>query len=397
MKPTKLSPVLRPWTLALLLGAAAACAHDEQVGPDGADRGLPLLFGTPVVTLDAEAATRAPLDAFPENRSFGVLGYCLADDESQDGWQANPVSGPYGWEVKRSRCAPHLFYRTAVRYDGATCDYRNGGSERLREWYDDPSYLYTFFAYYPHESEQAGFSVVPAWNDDLTKMMGSPTLRFDMPWNGGAETDLRQMEQIPDAMVASAVDVMRTTGRVGLEFSHMLTGLNFEVRNYNSEHDVTIHSLRLTGTFHRSFEWQPGVSFSYPAGSTFSGCFEYFDSADAGAPLTVPRVETSTGTVSGRQIGSTLLLISNTQLSTDDPMAYFGNVALEISYSFVETGSDGTPTVKTVRRNRPATFMPQPGTIYTAQLNFIGDAFVLQFEPDPNQWESVYENQITFL
>lgn len=392
MKTTILS-IFRPWAFAALLGFAAACERDADLEPGPAGGGLPLLFGTPVVTLDA--ATRAPVDEFPAGSSFGVLGYCLADDGAQDGWQEDPVSGPYAWEVKQSRCAPHLFYRVPVVYDGTSCDYRSD-SEQLREWYDDPSYLYTFFAYYPHESVQQGFSVTPVANSDLTQMMGVPALRFDMPWSGGTETDVREMEQIPDAMVASAVDVMRTAGRVGLEFRHLLTGLNFEVRNYNSDHDVTVHSLRLVGRFNRSVEWRPGVSVTFPD-EQFAGTFPYFDAeAQQSDPIAVPRVGDD-GTVSSRQIGGTLLLVSNTNLATDEPMAYFGDVSVEITYSFVDTESDGTPTIKTERKNRPATFLPQAGTVYTAQLNFIGDAFVLQFEPDPNQWESVYESDITFL
>lgn len=36
----------------------------------------------------------------------------------------------------------------------------------------------------------------------------------------------------------------------------------------------------------------------------------------------------------------------------------------------------------------PMTFHPVPGTKYTAQLNFVGNAFVLQFVVDNNEmWE----------
>ena len=37
---------------------------------------------------------------------------------------------------------------------------------------------------------------------------------------------------------------------------------------------------------------------------------------------------------------------------------------------------------------RPGTFTPRPGVKYTAQLNFVGDTFVLQFVVDNSeQWE----------
>ena len=41
--------------------------------------------------------------------------------------------------------------------------------------------------------------------------------------------------------------------------------------------------------------------------------------------------------------------------------------------------------------------MPAGGTIYTAQLNFIGDSFVLNFIIDNNtQWEDGGDSDITF-
>ena len=44
-----------------------------------------------------------------------------------------------------------------------------------------------------------------------------------------------------------------------------------------------------------------------------------------------------------------------------------------------------------------ANFMPIAGTIYTVQLNFIGNSFVLKFVVDNNQtWEEGGESDITF-
>ena len=61
---------------------------------------------------------------------------------------------------------------------------------------------------------------------------------------------------------------------------------------------------------------------------------------------------------------------------------YFGeDVEVVIDYEF-------RGERKTVLRSRPGTFTPSPGYRYTAQLNFIGDAFVLQFVVDNSEaWE----------
>lgn len=69
-----------------------------------------------------------------------------------------------------------------------------------------------------------------------------------------------------------------------------------------------------------------------------------------------------------------LLLISGTGYSFGE------DVEVYIKYTF-NGGS------KEQHYSRPSTFTPRPGVKYTAQLNFVGDAFVLQFVTDNDeQW-----------
>lgn len=51
--------------------------------------------------------------------------------------------------------------------------------------------------------------------------MGAPTMRFSMPFEGGTENTPREIERIPDAMVAASTDVTGAgDGHVDLRFYH---------------------------------------------------------------------------------------------------------------------------------------------------------------------------------
>lgn len=70
------------------------------------------------------------------------------------------------------------------------------------------------------------------------------------------------------------------------------------------------------------------------------------------------------------------MLISGTGTSFGD------NVKVIIDYTFKDKRTAKELT-------RPGTFTPQPGKRYIAQLNFVGDAFVINFVVDNNgEWEN---------
>ena len=62
--------------------------------------------------------------------------------------------------------------------------------------------------------------------------------------------------QTPDAMVSVVYNHLRTTGNVGFNFSHIMTGLGFAVNNYNygdeKKETVTVKRVTLSGHFTRS-------------------------------------------------------------------------------------------------------------------------------------------------
>ena len=357
--------------LALAL-ALTACDKEDSRGIEPGDM---IEFGLPGVQLDGTSRGSVPVYELPSGSSFGVFGYCLAQKAPDD---ATPVeaSGALPWENKKNLIKPKLFYQKEVTYSGSGCSY-----EEPVPWKKPADYLYAFFAYYPFAPE-SGFSMI---SDEDT--FGAPSVKFTMPV-GAANSINYDLDQhdIPDAMVAQEIDVTRGSGVVPLHFYHILAGLNFQVNNYNKDQEdpgtgieLIVHSLKLQGTFYKSIVINFDKGYDYPADETYQGTYTLVNS-----DISIPA-----GT-SKSQIGErTLLLVSNIS-QTGAENGYFGNIEVVIEYTF---GGER----KTQRFSRPENFLPAGGTIYTAQLNFIGNAFVLNFIVDNNyQWEDGGDSDITF-
>ena len=70
---------------------------------------------------------------------------------------------------------------------------------------------------------------------------------------------------------------------------------------------------------------------------------------------------------------------------------YLGDAGIYIDYTFMGTEH----TDKYI--GDVANFLPMSGTIYTVELNFIGDAFVISFVVDNNQtWENGGDSDLEF-
>lgn len=332
----------------------------------------PISFASPVVVTGnpTESQTKAPVDLFPTNGSFGVLGYCLANYDGSN--ELNPTTGPSQWESKAVLCTPHLFYKKEVKYNGTAC-YYTGEQKR---WYEPSDYLYTFFAYYPYGDNY--FTIEPSSQSGL----GFPAMTFTMPFSGGDISTLRQVDDIPDAMAAATIDATRQDGHVNLQFNHLLAGINFTINNHNETNNLTIHGLRVSGNFYRSIRIRTKQGLEYPA-ETFAGTFTFLDGNDDADDLIIEHHKTV------KKAGdNTLMLISNLEAGPN----YLGNeINLHIDYSFM--GHRITNTTLSL----PTGYLPQGGTIYTIELNFIGDAFILNFVVDNNQvWEDGGDSGIHF-
>lgn len=368
--------IFRIWTVALLL---AACSRTEDVLPAFAEDYI--RFGMP--GMEVEAKSTLVNSELPEGSRFGVLGYCLAQ-VAPDNQDLNASSGSVSWDTKKELCPPHLFYKKTVTYSGGACTYADPVP-----WFEPANYQYTFFAYYPYGNSHNGtdsYFTVESGQGDL----GSPIVKFSMPFNGGDTLTPLDDSRVPDAMVAMAEDVTRgTNGMVELNFRHILTGLNFQINNYNEDPQnpgtgdrLIVHSLKLRGTFYKSFVMNYDDGWECPAGETFSGTYTLLpDGSDK-----VVEVQDE-----GLLIDKTLLFVSG-QNSEGAATGYLGPyVKLEIKYTFGDSGE------KTQWISRPENFLPVGGTVYTSQLNFIGNAFVLNIIVDNNyQWEDGGDSEIVF-
>ena len=356
-------------TLALAL---AACSRTESVLPSAAEDYI--RFGLPGMSVDVEAKSALVGDALPDSSSFGVLGYCLAQT-APDNAELNESSATKNWDDKKELCRPHLFYGKAVTYNGGACTYENP-----EKWREDANSKYTFFAYYPYEQ----FTVTTE-----KSALGTPTVTFSMPFEG-SEINQELEGDVPDAMVAMAKDAVRgTDGMVELEFHHLLVGMNFTVNNYSADgqngeggKELVIHSLKLQGTFNRSLVVRYDEGWEYP-GDTYSGTYVLLGDEEGDDVTVEPSV--SVENVGGR----TLFFVFGE--STTGGLGHLGQgMKLQIEYTF-----GGTQQTKVID-NIPFNSTPVRGTIYTMQLNFVGDSFVLNMVTDSNQWGDGSNTDITF-
>ena len=91
--------------------------------------------------------------------------------------------------------------------------------------------------------------------------------------------------QTPDAMVSVVYNHLRTTGNVGFNFSHIMTGLGFAVNNYNygdeKKETVTVKRVTLSGHFTRSitidFSKNTNEEGFYTYSGTYPGTYEIYN------------------------------------------------------------------------------------------------------------------------
>ena len=361
--------ILHLLTAAFILMAACRKGEEPAVAPMSAD---PIRFAVPSVacTVETTPFTRTPTNLFPSGGSFGVLGYCLAYYAGTT--EVDPTTGPASWDSKAVLSAPTLFYKQEVKYNGSEC-YYTGMQQR---WYEPADYLYTFFAYYPYGD--SCYTIEPATPTGI----GNPALTYTMPFSGGETTTPRDLDVIPDAMAASTVDASRHGGHVALQFNHLLTGIDFTINNYNERNDLTIHGLRVSGNFYRSLRIRMNEGLDYFP-ETFAGTFTFLDGSDDTDDIRVEHNKSQ-----AKVAGKTLLLVSNLEAGPN----YIGtDISIHIDYTFMGR------RITDKQIALPTGYLPQGGTIYTIEANFIGDAFILNFIVGNNQvWEDGGDSGIQF-
>ena len=181
--------------------------------------------------------TKAALATDMHEKSFGVLGYQYATTTN--------------WATAKALAKPSTFYNQEVSCaSNGVCSYDINESEagaQLKLWEE---YLYTFFAYQPHDGKGITLSGKEAVN--------TPTLTYKYGWlnaNGSVpNTTVNAYDNanIFDLMTAEAIDVNGSgTGAVDLEFKHRLFAVEVVANNFNENEEgttsarQTINNLKL--------------------------------------------------------------------------------------------------------------------------------------------------------
>lgn len=393
---------------ALMTVLAGNSCQKEIAVHDGSDDAY-ITFSTPGISMDVQTKAGAYdfLDAVPAGTSFGVLGYCLAYNPGTT--EYNPNSGSSQWSLKRNLCPPNLFYKQEVEIgENGTCSY----GPQLKRWYTDGTgndgiatelsgtedFRYTFYAYYPYKENgrtdgaESGFSITP----DNAATAGAPVITYTMPLTGANEnSDLSNGANVPDAMLAVQQNVQKAGRSVDFNFSHIMTGLGFQINNFSQVAetveeaadegvDLIIYSIKLQGTFHKSVTvdmTDAAAEISYSG--TYSGTYTIFESEDG---RTIPwQQDGSRGSITMEPETFLRLLPGN------ESSGYFGptsddpenpNPVLLVKYKL----GDNQPKIE--RLNRPGNFQPRSGVRYTAQINWVNNVFVLIMQADNGEnWE----------
>lgn len=377
--------------IAAVSAAVSLCGCGKNVPDHIYSPGERILFAAPQMSVETRSTLK---EALASGDAFGVIGYCMPYQVGTT--NPDPSGAVSTWSAKRNLCPPNVFFGQKVTVTDNGCIYDFEGHEGVNNpkyWYrwnagqgygldgnqndivteDADEYRYSFFAYYPYDSYDS-FTIDSPSNASAA---GAPVLSFEMPQTGSSKEAALDHRSTPDAML-SVIYNARSGSNLQFSMSHVLTALGFEVNNF-SDQDLTVHSIKLHGKFYKKIEIDftgETVEYTFPA-DRYSGTYTVYDGGDEGMLLAAPS-EDEAGTSSESPIGGEHILL----ISGEDG-AYFGeDVCLFIDYTFGgerKTRDDIT---------RPGSFTPVPGVKYTAQLNFVGNAFVLQFVVDNGDvWE----------
>ena len=378
-----------------------AC-EDEAAAPAGAGYSSEVILFTSPYTVSRSAQMR--YGSFEEGDEVGVLGYCKGENMGQD-YSSSP------WNTKKDFVKPEVFYNQRLEYKGnGTWTYNWTGTESisgLHPWYDNTSYTYTFFAYYPYavgseNGEDFSGTIYGENNANMgtitlsgSDRVGDPTITYTLPhesnWWEPANIPLK-WDVVPDLMLAYRIDHVKSDGAVSLNFRHMLCAFEFEINNYNTE-PVTISSLRFNGTkFYKSLS-VTGQEQNYTVGNDrYSGYFDLISSE-----VVCPKATVNNGEV---------ITPSTVRLMADGTVASEGELKDVLNLLFIpdEEGkitegecsvrmSIGDNSESTQNLRDGMTFEPGVRSIFS--INIIGANFVIQVRTE-NNWSDGGDSDINF-
>ncbi|MBQ8272956.1 MAG: fimbrillin family protein [Bacteroidaceae bacterium] len=340
-----------------VLALSALCGCDSNTLDDIENEVQLPLYG--YIHFDTQAPTRAGL-VEDMKRNFGVMGYS---------WEYNDANDV--WNTVKVQATPNEFYATMVKY-----------SDGLHS-YDDPlvpwkvNCKYTFFGYYPHESESDGSVAVSGANVE-----GTPYLTYTLP------TDPAKMQ---DVMTASVYNTdYRSSREVALTFKHRLAAVDVQMINLNAkfgDKDVHVKLTDLKLNFTNLKYNKAKVWMDESMGMDRTEAVNKEASYSMATPLTVVPSDVASGTINMLSSGSPLILIPQEVDGTTQSLR--GSVTFNLAY--VDGNGDAItltdPGVKTGPHSYDIVFDGDlvAGRKHVIQLVFTRDAVSVQIIP-PSEW-----------
>lgn len=398
---------LIPVALAALMAGACSDSQSDMPVPV-ADPATYITFAPPTLNLTATMAD------FADNRysgtsrakatevgNFRVWGFCVGRNVQNNDYV--PTTALQEWNDKSSYFREHTVNRKDKIADldnlnGDLVDASSGlyNSGTLTEWNTDyPDALHTFIGA-TSSTDNVDFKMQPAGTDivvDATtdpvtkKVFKGPSLKMEIKHTSTDIITSLKIDDQPDIMVAASFDKKSGSGRVPMSFMHVMTGIRFKLHNHANK-KLIIHTITYGGKFFKTayLDFTTDSPELYvDERQTYSGIFTMVSKEqviDAG----------SSDFMEGNPDRVMLLLPNPAGTTADDGEFVLGsNKTITIRYNL--EGDDENPDIEGEREKVISDFrlnyLPQPNTLHTANLHFVGDEFVIVFQDDSSKnWQN---------
>lgn len=375
------------------LGIIMPACSDGPEYPEK-DPEIYITFAAPQLDLSFGEGEFTRAELVDDIKEFTVWGYCIPRDASGN---VNKTQASATWDKKSDffTSGADVLDGYTVTVDGNKTSYdhtnNGGGTSNPKQWYRGEGYTNAAnynYGFIGASSPYGKFSM----SHSSVAGEAHPVLTFSL--DHITSNDLSEQlnyTQQPDALIGKKFDQF-CNSKVRLAFHHIMTGLRFRFHNEctateSDQKDLVIHKVTFSGTFYKTaeFSFENENIQGKVTGDTYSGTFVLLD-----------RNQTITAGTSdlmrhedGRSVKLLLLPNPNATLAPSeediDDWALGKNKQITIEYSF----NNGTRKTFSTSNDFRLSYIPGPNTLHTANFHFLGEDFVVTFQPDNDQnWEN---------
>ena len=381
---------LIPVALATLLTGACSDSQTDVPVPV-ADPATYIAFAPPTLNLNATVGDFSSNDSRQSSRAeaggvgeFHVWGFCQGRNAANTGEQSS--TAVMDWNTKAGYFLNRDRVADLVNLNGATVRTDGSYAVNYTEWNSNDNALHSFIG----AAGNATFTMQPSgsttFGDNKSK---GPSLRIQLPMEGGNLDTPRELNDQPDVMIAATFDRKSGSGYVPMSFMHIMTGIRFRLHNHSNK-NLTLTSVTYSGKFFNrafyDFSTDSPVM-SVDESSTYSGTFNMIEG--------VQTIAANSSAYMNNDMERILMLLPNPAGTTDDTDEEYvlgSDKKITVTYRL-----DGDTEDRTwVHNNFTLSYLPQPNTRHTANLHFVGDEFVIVFQDDSSKnWQNGSDASLT--